>query len=215
MTTKEIAEKMIADIQKKNNTNSYGEFESDWYEIMPKKFVKITDEEGFYSVSIFTEESKRDNIPYDVEETNGTSIGEVISALDYLVKKETFKTGKMVVITSDGKISTADYTGLESMQQAVGGYIERFYSGKIGTAIDGFCNEEFLFINTEECKRVNVISSALSNNVICGTAIFVGYESRNGDTRGLNEQETEKLIQTFKKIKEGNMRYNIYFDMEY
>ena len=89
----------------------------------------------------------------------------------------------MLVIKTDGTIEVKDHGGLESLQSAVGGYIEGI---SIGSAAMMYCNEE------GKCNSlpVNWVASRLfekvhgMSDVIVGDVVIVGCFSPDGEYDG-------------------------------
>lgn len=197
MTTQEIAKKVIADIETKA--------ESERYELIPNEVIQVIKSEyGYYDITVF--EKGTDNLIGSFG-TDDTTTENLISALDFIIKSKTFKTGKMVLITSDEEIKVVEYSGLKSMQKAVNGYIEMVGTvDMFGIDIDSFCNEEFLIQESDECKKVNAITSLIAKHRIMGNTIFIAneYAFGNSYTRGLNDEEVDKIVKRFNDIKANN-----------
>lgn len=94
----------------------------------------------------------------------------------------------IIVVKASDEIQILPYTGLESLQKAVGGYIEHFHTTKIvcgdkKVSVHFLCDEEFLIKNDVETYDINAFASMLSANTILGNIVITAVDG-NGETRG-------------------------------
>ena len=107
----------------------------------------------------------------------------------------------MLVIKTDGTVEVKDHGGLESLQAAVGGWIEGI---SIGSAAMMYCNEE------GKCNALppNYIATTMFQSrfgkvdVICGDVVIVGVGARqeNGFNDGESHEPTAKIIAQVQEI---------------
>ena len=100
------------------------------------------------------------------------------------------KEPRMVILTSEDKVTNKPYKGYETLSEAVSGCIERCGSieidGGCGSGIlecDIYCNDEFLISDDEKFDKINAIASALTGQAIYGNAVILpreGLDSNRG-----------------------------------
>lgn len=109
-------------------------------------------------------------------------------------------TDKIIILTSDDKVQTADYTDYKSLQNAVEGLIEHFNTLpnvqlvpiEPPIKIDMWCNDEFTYSDTESCKKINALATALNGgNVIYGN-VALTVAMPYGESRGFKHIENEE-----------------------
>lgn len=101
---------------------------------------------------------------------------------------------KIIVVTSDEKIETVDYTDFISIQRAVNGSFELFATSQMAVDKDIildiclFCNEEFLIDDSEEFDKINAFGTLLSGKEIRGNVAIL-IDTLNCDNRGFESLE--------------------------
>lgn len=108
---------------------------------------------------------------------------------------------KMIILTPDDTVKTADYENYDSLHNAVDGLYEVFHEDKLPLDMIGkkpldisfYCNEEFLIRSDEKFEKINAIASALAGQEIRGdVAVLVRTETPDGyDIRGFEYLEEE------------------------
>ena len=107
--------------------------------------------------------------------------------------------GKIIIIKPDDTITSSDYTGYQSLSDAVNGMIEHFHStelpvepslahGQETLPVDLYCNEEFMLIDSEEFNKVNAFASLLTGQEIRGNVAMV-VDAGGGENRGFEYLE--------------------------
>lgn len=109
---------------------------------------------------------------------------------------------KLVILTINDTVETVDYTGYDSINNAVGGYIEHFWdiSNTSDTFFSFFCNEEFMLKNDEQFNKFNVLAYLICNKIIYGNvAVLVDPDYEKCDDPNVAERGlTEEEVNTFK-----------------
>lgn len=114
---------------------------------------------------------------------------------------------KLVILTINDTVETIDYTGYDSINNAVGGFIEHFWDfpNTSDTFFSFFCNEEFMLKNDEQFNKFNALAYLICNKIIYGNvAVLVDPDYEKCDDldaveRGLTEEEVntfEIYVQT-------------------
>lgn len=109
---------------------------------------------------------------------------------------------KLVVLTINDTIETVDYTGYDSINNVVGGFIEHFWDlpNTSDTLFSFYCNEEFMLKNDEQLNKFNASAYLICNKRIYGSvAVLVNpnYEKCN-DPDAIERGLTEEEVNTFK-----------------
>lgn len=102
----------------------------------------------------------------------------------------------LVILTPQDSIELAEYTGLDSLQKGVGGYIEClcFKNFDIDTeviTVSLFCNEEFRIDHAGEFCHINAYATLLSGMPVYGNVVIAGVSGE--DNFGFNEKQTESI----------------------
>jgi len=113
------------------------------------------------------------------------------ACLFYFCERMIVMAGKILVLTPDDTVKTADYKDYSSINDEVHGLYEVFHEDKlpmiIGDDLDivFFCNEEFLIRDDDEFNKINAVASLLSGQEIRGNVVIAvneltddGYDSR-------------------------------------
>lgn len=106
---------------------------------------------------------------------------------------------KMLVIKTDGTVTLAEKNGLESLQEAVGGWIEGI---DIGGGAMMYCNEEGKlnslppnWIATKLYEKVHGL-----NDVIMGNVTIVGCISPDGEYDGEDYDPPQAVIDEARRL---------------
>lgn len=103
---------------------------------------------------------------------------------------------KGVLIKSDGTITTGEFGSLESLQAAVGGYIEAIYLHKLG--VSAYVNEEGKFnglpLNRTATQIARAHSGMAPDDFIVGDMLILGPVNRNGDDTDCPPGVVEMLL---------------------
>lgn len=137
----------------------------------------------------------------DVVELRRVKKRQTLACNNFYIKKGKYIMNKIIVLTSNDTIETADYTNYCSIQAVVGGNIEFFHSTKIPVMsmfahgesvlpVTMYCNEEFLIDESEDFNKLNAVASLISGQEIRGkVAILV--DTGDGENRGFEYLEEE------------------------
>ena len=113
-----------------------------------------------------------------------------------------------VTLTADDEVIKTEYSGLRSLQSAVGGYIE-FFSQKMFN-INGFyytvvfyCDEEYMIKNSGKHIRSNAIASLLSGVRVYGSVALMPVDG-DDDTKGYSEEQCGIFIEELKRFVESS-----------
>lgn len=106
---------------------------------------------------------------------------------------------KLLVITSNDEIKMMDYNDYESTREAVEGGIELLTTIPVAPfvsptgEVDIWCNEEFTYLSTDSCNKINIMGTLLRNTdeVVYGN-IAVTVKMPFGESRGFEYEEIEE-----------------------
>ena len=107
---------------------------------------------------------------------------------------------KVIVFKSDDSMELRPYSNYETLQEAVGGLFQICGGVNLpdGNTATLFCNEEFLNINADEFKRVNVIASEINGRErIYGDAVLA--LDIVDDSVGFPEEMARKLMEYYQE----------------
>lgn len=111
---------------------------------------------------------------------------------------------KLVILTTDDTMKTVDYKGYDTINEAVGGFIEHIGNlpNTSDTFISFYCNEEFMLKNDEQFDKFNALAYLICDNIIYGNVAVIvdpDYEQCDDGSvteRGLTEEEIN-LLKTY------------------
>jgi len=104
---------------------------------------------------------------------------------------------KLLVVTSNDEIKMMDYDNFESTREAVEGLSERLTTLPVAPfvcstgEVDIWCNEEYTYLSTESCNKINVMGTLLYGDSVYGN-IAVTVKLPFGETRGFEYEEIEE-----------------------
>lgn len=105
---------------------------------------------------------------------------------------------KIIIITPDDKLQSADYNGYECLRDAVNGTIEYFATNVelpfLKAEADFVCNDSFLVDKSEEFDKINAVASLLfsqdgENGLEIRGNVAVVLSNGDGSNRGFNFKE--------------------------
>ncbi|MDE6834846.1 MAG: hypothetical protein K2J39_11470 [Ruminococcus sp.] len=117
--------------------------------------------------------------------------------------------GSIIIIRNNEQVVTADYADYKDIQKAVGDLAEHFltmdFDSEKGETfqIIGFCNEEYLLIDSEETNIVNAGAFLLNEQIVYGNIAFL-IDKGNGEERGFTKAEEKKFVNTVTALIKSN-----------
>ena len=117
--------------------------------------------------------------------------------------------GSIIIIRNNEQVVTADYADYKDIQKAVGGLAEHFLTMKFDNEkgktlqVIGFCNEEYLLIDSEETNIVNAGAFLLNEQIVYGNIAFL-IDKGNGEERGFTKAEEKKFVNTVTALIKSN-----------
>ena len=117
--------------------------------------------------------------------------------------------GSIIIIRNNEQVVTADYADYKDIQKAVGGLAEHFltmeFDNEKGKTLQviGFCNEEYLLIDSEETNIVNAGAFLLNGQIVYGNIAFL-IDKGNGEERGFTTAEENRFVNTVTDLLTSN-----------
>lgn len=119
--------------------------------------------------------------------------------------------GSIIIIRNNEQVVTADYADYKDIQKAVGGLAEHFLTMELDNEkgetfqVIGFCNEEYLLIDSEETNIVNAGAFLLNGQIVYGNIAFL-IDKGNGEERGFTKAEEKKFVNAVTALIKSNVR---------